>query len=375
MGTLIENPLKILYTISDGINEYNSSRFRATIPANALRKIGIPVKFLATRQFLSKTKHAEKLLNWADVIIIQRVLMQESYDTLIALRNAGKCVIVDFDDAYHLIQEDNAAYEFWGNGQVDVTYKDGSRGKVTLDVHPVEQFKNGLGAINAITTPSHILGTEYDSIHYRIPNYIPKSEYSNVNIPIMKGITIGWGGSLSHVLSFNCGVMEALSQIMSERKNIFFHLVGDARVLDKFPQVLKERTRFTNYVPFYEWPKIIQTYNIGIAPLFNPYDQRRSDLKVKELIAAGVPFVATKSIAYRDLYDIKSGIFVEQGDDTSCHIPSPENWYNALSKVIDEYTAYRALASGYRNRVDIFDIDTNAISIYNTYKQIVKDTV
>jgi glycosyltransferase involved in cell wall biosynthesis len=69
----------------------------------------------------------------------------------------------------------------------------------------------------------------------------------------------------------------------------------------------------------------VRTFDIGVAPLHGPYDQRRSWIKGLEYLLAGVPWVGTQGEPYRDLAGL--GILIPN---------SPESWAYAVGQLIKD---------------------------------------
>jgi glycosyltransferase involved in cell wall biosynthesis len=367
--------INLVFFVSDGIFEYNSSHFRVTLQANALEKSGLAnVKIVNVKEWLKQTPLAMNVCSTADVIVIQRVMIAESIEHAVKWESKGKKVVVDWDDAYDLIGEENAAYPFWGRGEVEVTTGSGHKFKRILDEHPVDSFKNGLQHISGGTMPSRQLQKDwsrYASCYY-IPNYLDSNRYKKASLipKTTEKITIGWGGSLSHLTSFSdSGVQDALGQLLSERDDVELLIVGDKRVVEQLP--FKKSVRFIPYVMWHQWLSILALYNIGIAPLAGKYDARRSGLKVTEYIAMGIPFVATKSMPYEHLLECKSGRFIDQGGLDTLETPNPEDWYTSLAYIVDNYQEFPPIAKKEKSRYyKVYDAVENAQSILNVYMDI-----
>ena len=309
----------------------------------------------------------------ADIIHLQRVLIRDTHETIKYWRDRGKAVVADWDDWYSGILEDNAAAPFWYHGEVGVTLPTGITYDKKLDEHPVEQFVAGLQICTAGITPSAILSKDYEvyAPTFVVENFIDTKLYraapKHNNDP---HIVLGWGGSLSHVQSFkDSGINDALNQIISERDNVRLLIVGDTRITDQL-QIRHDRVWYTPYIGWWNWQKTLMRYDIGLAPLAGPYDDRRSSLKVAEYLMAGLPFVASKSPVYKRMWDADSGHFVKH-DDYS-YDDKVEDWYNSTIDVIDNIGHYRELAETNIERWGMqYDADRNVPEIIKTYERII----
>lgn len=370
--------MNILYLVSDGILEYNSSHFRVSLQADALSKSGLAnTTILNIRKWLSRSPEVMLACAKADIIVLQRVLLAESIDMAVYWIQRGKKVLVDFDDAYDLIGPENAAYPFWGRGEVEITTASGVKYRKETDVHPVDEFRRGLQLISGAITPSVQLGKDWSKYTrtYRIENYLDSKRYHRelLNERNLETITIGWGGSLSHLTSFShSGVQDALAKLLKEYENVELLIVGDKRVISQLP--FKNRVKFLPYVMWHDWPKMLKLYDIGIAPLAGLYDARRSGLKVREYICMGIPFVATAGMPYKDLEMCNSGIFVEQGSPDILDKPNPDAWYAGLKDIVGDYQSKYTIARNNTKKYhSIYDAEANAQNIYDVYQRILEN--
>jgi len=175
-------------------------------------------------------------------------------------------------------------------------------------------------------------------------------------------ITLGWGGSISHVDSFiYSGILEALGKIFDKYPQVRLKFCGHEGRLDYiFNQWGDKVVRQTGVKPEH-WPYVVSTFDIGLAPLDmrpvaeemghgrNPeqrkysYDERRSWLKGVEYLCAGVPWLGTRSATYSEL--MYHGTMVENSADLSQDERSG-NWYKALDSAITNIAARKNLAAG-----------------------------
>jgi glycosyltransferase involved in cell wall biosynthesis len=97
---------------------------------------------------------------------------------------------------------------------------------------------------------------------------------------------------------------------------------------------LPERYTHDSFVPFEQLPGRIGGYDIGIAPVADiPYNRTRSDIKVKEYAASGVPWVASPVGPYRSL-----------GEDQGGRLVLDDGWFEALDRLVTRGRERRKLA-------------------------------
>ena len=198
-----KNKFAISYVFADRPGELNTSVFRCMIPAKAFGRAGYGASLIPAQLFQEHTKEAEEACNNSHIIVIERNLFGDVLTRAIYWIVRGKVVIANFDDNYDVIESTNASYNYWHDGSIKIM-KDGELKTLTVFPHPLWQFKLGLKLCHAQIVPSKELMKYYSeySPTYFIPNYFETQHYINIQKEERDYITIGWGGSLSHLQSF-----------------------------------------------------------------------------------------------------------------------------------------------------------------------------
>src|SRR5205807_2938300 len=113
------------------------------------------------------------------------------------------------------------------------------------------------------------------------------------------------------------GIADALRQVVAEHENVRVECIGvNLR--------LKERYRHLASVPFRELPSRIGGFDIGIAPLADiPANRARSDIKLKEYAASGVPWLASPVSPY-----------VRLGENQGGRLVTDDAWFEALDYMV-----------------------------------------
>jgi glycosyltransferase involved in cell wall biosynthesis len=344
--------------------------------SDALRRAGYDIRIANIQEWLRDTPKSRELCADTDLIVIQRVLVEESLKQVEFWKQRGKAVTADADDGYDFVDPTNLAYEFWMRGSVTINTPYGSY-KTKLDRHPLTQFHEGLSMVTAMTVPSRQLVRDWQQfgrIRY-LANYMKSSVYLDQPRQQNDHIVIGFGGSLGHTESFiYSGIRDALQRILHEYDNIRVMIIGDKRIADGLP-LPKHKLIFRNYVPYNEWSSVLAGYDIGVAPLASKFDMRRSHIKILEYMLMGIPFVATGDSTcrvYEDFYNVDSGTFVSYGDETNSdtYDKRVDEWYGALKKTIDNLSDYRECAKANVERAMEWDVDANVGNIVKTYEEI-----
>lgn len=143
-----------------------------------------------------------------------------------------------------------------------------------------------------------------------------------------EGFVIGWVAGIDHQADVvRLPIREALEKILAKHRNVRVECIGlDLKLGDRY--------RHHSFVPFRDLPKRIGGWDVGIAPLADiPANQTRSDVKVREYAASGIPWLASPIGPYADL-----------GEEQGGHLVPPDGWFEALDTLISSESAQRSLA-------------------------------
>ena len=365
---------------ADSWVEFNSDCWQRVIPSRALARAGHNVSMPLVDRWFRHDDEIRSELARADIVIVQRVLVEESLDRCRFWKEHKKPIICSFDDHYGLLrpEDGNQASKFWYDGVVDVHHAMGVSYPKKLAIHPMKQVEMAAEHLSGFSMPSRVLADYWKWLLpcYYIPNYIDSPRYlAAKQSKVWKGtgdeLIIGWGGSLSHLNSFRkSGILDGLSRVFKQRKNVKFMLAGDKRILPllKLP---KDRVIFQPYVMWSDWPKVVAKMDITVAPLWGEYDWGRSAIKSTESCLMGLPFVATGCPTYQDWIDKGIGLYVNDGQLEEIEKRAAE-WTEKLLDVIDHYTEYRDEMASHIDYAMSWDIDANVEYIEGVYKEVIE---
>lgn len=371
--------MRLLHIFADGMSEFNSSMHRGAIFVDALNRAGHLSTLMGVDEWMKDGRR--DVISQSDIIVVERLLVEEARDRAAYWHSRGKAVVIDIDDSYSLLQDEktsgNQAAKFWQRGEVDIHY-----GSVTyskkLSVSPLEQFRQGLQNVTGLTSPSRILNEDWAmySKTWLVPNYIDAELYlpfrkKYASIP--KELLIGWGGSMSHKISFErSGVAEALRKIIAKYPHVKFLLAGDNRIINilKLPP---DRIIYQPYVAYFDFPNVLARFDIGIAPLQGRYDHSRSSIKSQSLSLMGIPFVATGCPTYEEHQRADMGLYVEDSpeyDDKTVSLRAVQ-WEAQLSDIIENYDIHKKKIDSQFDLALDWSIDRRIGDVISTYEDII----
>lgn len=339
-GEPIKKSPYVVWIYADTEKEWNCSAWRCLTPSDAFNKHndkGFFGKLIHSSGFISNFLDPA-VQDWiapADVIVFQRNIISEAaFNAMEYWMGLGKPVVVDLDDAYQSLPYANPAKNFWHFRE---------EGKA------LRMLEHGIKISNGLLAPNKLLLLDYHKMTgcntYYLPNLAEKGWWMNLKsrtkqkkmFGLQDNIVIGWGGSVSHYDSWwGTGIREAASKVCRRHPEVVWMICGnDSRIRDQLP-VPKNQTFVQDGVPPEDWPQIVKTFDIGVAPMYGFYDQRRSWIKGIEYLLAGVPWIGTQGEAYNALSEL--GTLIPNGED---------HWEESLEHMItnlkDEQRKARSL--------------------------------
>lgn len=328
--------MNIVYCYADPLTHWNSSQHRCVHMAKAVNSLsGYKAHLISVDEFTYDRYHSEidrKAVENADVLVLQYKLFGRALERIEYWKSKGKIIVAEFDDAFHLIPNDNPNAEFWKG-----TIKYGDTIIPTLT-----SFHQCLKACHGYTTPSKLLTQDFLNVNpngHVLPNWLDWDKFKDVT-PLKEypgRVVIGWGGSATHYNSWRkSGVVEALEQVCKDDPRVLVMICGSPRVFGLLKNIPDEQKEFAAWVNYYEWVKRLACFEIGLAPLHGAYDRRRSWIKMLEYGATVIQGIATNYPPYQEM-----GAFMGYLIDNGAH-----NWEWALRGAIKSRTRGRLSGPG-----------------------------
>jgi glycosyltransferase involved in cell wall biosynthesis len=302
-----------------------------TLIANANYRAIEPLKAMARRGHevvWPSGPHGEvdfRRLAGCDVVHVYRRCDPYTLRVLSELARRGTAITYDNDDDFASVPEQSPAYAEFGG------------------LHGKRRFQATLEAARlaqALTTTNELLAERYRNAGVKRVEVLPNSLATDAQDPLTRpdglqvswltrgaelrpriqhdGTVIGWIAGLEHQLDAEqLGIAECLRQLVARHRNIRVECIGVD--LD-----LPERYRHDADVAFNDLPARIGGFDIGIAPLADiPWNRARSDVKLKEYAASGVPWLASPV-----------GPYVSLGEQQGGRLVHDDGWFDALDRLI-----------------------------------------
>lgn len=240
----------------------------------------------------------------ADVVVLQRVTHAYMAQAVGVMRAKGITVVVDVDDDLSSIHPSNPAWAVHRPG---------------AGLHSWHNLALACRNASLVTVSTPTLLDVY-ARHGRghvLPNYLPDMYYG---IARQDSDTVGWPGSYHSHPNDPEVVGGAVARLVEEGAQ--FVMRGDSTGAGKAFGLAADPPG--GAVPIDEWPRAVASLGVGIAPLADTkFNAAKSALKVIEMSACGVPWVASPRAEYRRIHAMGAGVLADR----------PRTWYRELKRL------------------------------------------
>lgn len=249
----------------------------------------------------------------ADVLVFQRLLIRQIPDAIPHIRRSGRAVVVDMDDDLTRIDPANPAFR----AMHPKHSPDPNRhwGHATRACHSATMV--------TVSTPALL---ETYARHGRgrvVENCIPRGFLA---IDHWDSDVIGWGGSLHSHPRDMIPLGSSIAQLV--RAGHEFHVVGPGGGM-RHALGLEADPPATGPVLIQDWPVMLaQTIGVGVAPLADTeFNRAKSWLKPLEMMALGIPWVASPRAEYARLHKLTGHGFLAE---------RPREWLKHLRRLVND---------------------------------------
>jgi len=193
--------------------------------------------------------------------------------------------------------------------------------------------------VDLVTTPSARLARRFGEIGAPrtavIENHVP-DQFIQPEAPPHDGVTICWVAGLEHAMDVErVPIREALQQLLDERPDVRVVSFGLGLGLRG------DRYHAGDVVPLFDLCPRVAQYDVGIAPLADlEFNLSRSNVKLKEYAAAGLPWLASPI-----------GPYAAMGERAGGRLVPDHRWVQELGRLLDKPRERRKLAKSARKWV------------------------
>lgn len=238
----------------------------------------------------------------ADVVVLQRPMHRQRVELIAALQAQGVAVVVEIDDDFHALHKRNPA---WAETN-PLTDRDHNR----------DWLAKACERADLVTCSTAAIARRYGA-HGRVvilPNLVPARYLDIAGHRDDDDLTVGWTGSVkTHPgdLEVTGGAVGAAVAEAGAR----FGVVGTGDGVQRALR-LDEPPDAAGWLPIDEYPAAVARFDVGIVPLqLSAFNEAKSNLKMGEMAALGVPVVASPTSENRALAEAGVGYLAHCPDD------------------------------------------------------------
>jgi glycosyltransferase involved in cell wall biosynthesis len=305
----------------------SNAHYRAIDPMMAMARRGHHVVWPEGAEGIPDPRR----LAGCDVVHVYRRADDATRRVLAQLAERGTAITYDNDDDLTAVPKESPSYKKFG----------GFTGQRLWAMSVKLARKAG-----AFTTTNEVLAEKYRRAGVERVDVI--GNYLDPDVPRTRrphdGVVVGWVAGVDHRADVvRIDIVDALRRLLAKHPDVRVECIGvDLR--------LRERYRHDRIVPFRQLPDRIGGFDVGIAPLADiPANRVRSDIKLKEYAASGVPWLASPRGAYGGL-----------GDEQGGRLVADDGWFEALDRLVSDAQARNRLGERAKSWARLETIDAVA---------------
>jgi glycosyltransferase involved in cell wall biosynthesis len=275
-----------------------------------------------------------------DFILFQRESRPEIIRMAVeAKQKYGTTLIYEVDDQLHRVHRESAAFR---------NFKPTSQ-----HLHNIDR---AIEAMDGMIVTTKELAGEYSGRYGKPIWVIPNNIDFHIrawDAPVVRPeflrdkLIIGWAGSHTHQEDQE-PLRGVLAEVLEKYPHVWFNCCSSPQMAQYFVQRLqlpKTKTIIMQPVPFDKFPLVPKMFDIGLAPLKDStFNRCKSDLKLKEYGAVGVPYVAQDIAPYRQFHKQSKGV-------GGLLASRPADWKEAMETIIESDSLRQVMGDQLRDYV------------------------
>ncbi|HXE44226.1 MAG TPA: hypothetical protein VN635_03415 [Conexibacter sp.] len=302
-----------MHVVAMGTDGTGGAAYRAMLPMRALADAGHRAEYV---EWDHRDPPPFEQARQADVVLLWRHFRMPARRLASALREAGAAVMFDNDDDMTRVPKGSPAYSEMRAAREQVAKELGAMLRLTELVSTT--CLELAGRLRRLGAPDVRV----------VENYLAQ-DFLRERRAGGDGVTVGWVAGAEHRGDLkDLRLRRTLEALLEAHPHVSLVSVG----VDV--GVRSERYTHRPFVPFPELPDTIAQFDLAIAPIADvSFNRVRSNIKVKEYAAAGVPWLASPIGPYKDLGEQQGGRLV-----------ADYGWAEALAELVSDDAARGALA-------------------------------
>jgi glycosyltransferase involved in cell wall biosynthesis len=310
----------------------------------------------------------------ADIIIIPRIIGDQ--DRLIKVQEEGKKLVVDFDDLVFEVTPASNHYFEWGlknfnmetpDGEIVPLWEDGKNFDIEKNRKRHEQTKDTFRIVDCVTTTTEVLRQkflEYNKCVKALPNCIDFNKWQKLPLVAHEHLRLYWAGGSSHYWDLMI-LKELFPPLLMKYPQLKIVIQGQmfAGIFKECPH---ERFEIHNWVDTccYPYKSAILNPDICFIPLVDDeFNRCKSPIKWEEMAALEIPCVVSHVSPYKEIYNGKNAIMIDEND--------LQSWWDGLCMLIESAKLREEIGTEARKYVkEHFDIDKECKQWLQAYKEV-----
>lgn len=318
----------------NGVSEF----YRILTPYHLLAQAGL----IELTQDAGDTPSIIDHLHKFEAVVFSRPDSPEHSLILAYAKQAGLRVIVDIDDNLFLLPPSIGAYDAWhqrGTGKLMPRLYRLKKNIKMADVLTVSTRRLGEQLCNG---KPHSLRERND--YLVLPNQIVAADWRDLR-PLgpedevekaADELWAGWWGIYNHWDDWR-DIAPCIEPVIAERPEVKLVLLGMPELAHLFPRLRKSGqlmvAPFVLPVELASYRRLVASFDVALAPTADyPFNESKSDLKLLQYGAAGVPVIAS-AVTYGDWRDYAKVV------------EHPQAWGRRLATSLNDLTSEREMAA------------------------------
>jgi len=243
-----------------------------------------------------------------DVLHVHRFVDPRVHELARAAKAAGTALVWDNDDDMGSVPKGSPAYRVAGG----INWQ-----------RRLVAMRRIFRTADLVTSPSAVLTARLAELGAPrtavVENFVP-DKYPRAIAPPHDGVVVGWIAGLEHQYDAErIPIRAALQRLLDERPDVRVVTIGLRLGLDSPRYESRKR------IPLLELGNHAAGFDIAIAPIVDlDFNRSRSNVKLKEYAAAGVPWLASPV-----------GPYAQMGERQGGRLVADDRWHDELVRLIE----------------------------------------